>query len=118
MGMNPSCAGFKPSGMPNQAIVGDNQDQIFFSFTLPIGSGQQLSDDAQHDKNSGYSQNISYFNSQDPRNIWRVSAGGVMIAPFGTETVKTYTASLNAIAGQSIQLGQFDATAIVKINDY
>lgn len=35
-----------------------------------------------------------------------------------TQVTKNYTASLNAIAGQSIRLGQFDATAIVKINYY
>ncbi len=54
----------------------ESENQVFFSFSVPIGVGQQVSYDAQHDKNNGYSQNISYFNSQDPRNIWRVSAGG------------------------------------------
>lgn len=54
----------------------ENENQVFFSFSLPIETGQQVSYDAQHDKNNGYSQNVSYFNSQDPRNIWRVSAGG------------------------------------------
>ncbi|MCB5309174.1 fimbrial protein [Yersinia massiliensis] len=35
-----------------------------------------------------------------------------------TQVTKGYTASLNSIAGQTVQLGQFDATAIVKINYY
>ncbi|CNE74304.1 fimbrial protein [Yersinia nurmii] len=34
------------------------------------------------------------------------------------QVTKNYTASLNAIPGQAIKLGQFDATAIIKINYY
>ncbi|CAM3636327.1 fimbria/pilus outer membrane usher protein [Yersinia entomophaga] len=54
----------------------ETENQIFFSFSLPIGAGQKISYDAQRDKTNGYTQNISYFNSLDAKNIWRVSAGG------------------------------------------
>ncbi len=35
-----------------------------------------------------------------------------------TQVTRNYTARLNAIEGQPIKLGQFDATAIIKINYY
>lgn len=53
-----------------------NENQVFFAFSLPIGIGQQISYDTQRDKASGFTENIAYINSQDPKNTWRVSVGG------------------------------------------
>ncbi|PCN67230.1 hypothetical protein A8V49_07450 [Yersinia pestis] len=52
-----------------------NENQMFFSLSVPIGIGQQASYDAQRGRNTGYTQNIS-FQQPESENIWRISAGG------------------------------------------
>ncbi|PVF13274.1 fimbrial usher protein, partial [Yersinia pestis] len=37
-----------------------NENQMFFSLSVPIGIGQQASYDAQRGRNTGYTQNISF----------------------------------------------------------
>ncbi|CNF03896.1 outer membrane fimbrial usher porin [Yersinia similis] len=53
-----------------------SENQMFLSLSVPISMGQQASYDAQQGSNTDYTQNISYFNNQDSKNIWRISAGG------------------------------------------
>jgi outer membrane usher protein FimD/PapC len=49
---------------------------MFLSFSLPLSSGRQISYDAQRDPQNGFSQTASYYNSEDPKNSWRIGAGG------------------------------------------
>ena len=60
-----------------KATYGDEQgNQVSLSLTLPISNGQQVSYDSSRDDQSGYLQTLSYYNSTDPDNTWRLSAGG------------------------------------------
>lgn len=61
----------------SKAAYGDDEgNQVYLSLTLPISNGQQLGYDVTHDSDGGYLQTASYYNSEDPNNTWRLSAGG------------------------------------------
>lgn len=51
-----------------------NEDTLFLSVSIPLGSQQSISYSGQHSQN-GYNQNISYLNNNGENSNYRVSAG-------------------------------------------
>lgn len=54
----------------------DDDQQIYLSLNMPVGTGQQVSYDASHDNSRGFVQTASYYNTMDRNNSWRISASG------------------------------------------
>ena len=54
----------------------EDDKQVYFSLSLPVGTGQQVSYDATQDSDRGFVQTATYYNTMDRNNTWRISAGG------------------------------------------
>ncbi|CAI1085685.1 Outer membrane usher protein papC precursor [Serratia fonticola] len=90
----------------------EDEDQIFLSFSLPISAGQQISYDAQQSSSGGFSQAVSYYNSQDINNTWRVSAGG------NSPDIQKGNGVFRGNYQHNTPHGQFGLNGSVKNNDY
>jgi len=89
-----------------------DENQMFLSFSVPLSSGQQISYDAQQDSQGGFSQTASYYNSQDPKNSWRVGAGG------SSPDLQKGDGVFRANYQHMSPYGQLGVNGSVKNNDY
>lgn len=90
----------------------EDENQMFLSFSLPLSAGQQISYDAQQSSSGGFSQAVSYYNSQDINNTWRVSAGG------NSPDIQKGNGVFRGNYQHNTPYGQFGLNGSVKNNDY
>ncbi|WP_245956746.1 fimbria/pilus outer membrane usher protein [Edaphovirga cremea] len=89
-----------------------DENQMFLSFSLPLSTGQQISYDAQNNSTGGFSQTVSYYNSQDMNNSWRVSAGG------SSPDIQQGNGVFRGNYQHNSPYGQLGLNGSVKNNDY
>lgn len=90
----------------------EDENQVFLSFSLPLSAGQQISYDAQQSSSGGFNQAVSYYNSQDINNSWRVSAGG------NSPDIQKGNGVFRGNYQHNTPHGQFGLNGSVKNNDY
>lgn len=89
-----------------------NENQMYLSFSLPLAVGQQISYDAQNSSSGGFNQTVSYYNSQDINNNWRVSAGG------NSQDIQNGNGVFRGNYQHNSPHGQLGLNGSVKNNDY
>ncbi|HIB1631873.1 TPA: fimbria/pilus outer membrane usher protein [Salmonella enterica subsp. enterica serovar Muenchen] len=102
--------GFTLSLSRNQSAGWRDQNQIYTTVTIPLGSSQQLTWNYQQDNNGSLRQSVGYNDFSSPDTTWNVSAGaqrGFGAGQSFSGSIQSNTPYGQAGADVTLQSGQY-----------